>query len=55
MSFYQSQATKSVGGWEVLSGYPVKKGYFKMSTHARCKFLYKSGPAVEAGYIQYIK
>lgn len=55
MSLYQSQATKSVGGWEVLSGYPVKKGYFKMSTHARCKFLYKSVPAVEAGYIQYIK
>lgn len=38
------------GGGEMLSGYPIKKGFFTMSIHARCEFLNKSGHVREEGY-----
>lgn len=37
------------GGEEMLSGYPIKKGFFTMSVHARCEFLHKSGHGREEG------
>lgn len=38
------------GGEEMLSGYPIKKGFFMMSVHVRCEFLHKSGHGREEGY-----